>query len=409
VVKSAQVVYGRLLSLTPDCDGSLPYDVFDLLALEEDGTTTNMAKKKALRKLFRPDAKHELPFLDFLQSCDSLYKRLRFFRASVGNASVIDHVLESIIDGIFHFILALGLLSVMRFNPWPLLVSMSTLLVSISFAVGSSASKYIEGILLIAFRRPYDLGDRIYMTDPSQVNVDYNYCSSWFIEGTAFCCSTGLDLRNRLLTSSSRALLLLSADINLFYTTVRYAGTNEVATVNNGAISNMRIINGNRSPSAMVWFQLPFHISILDGNKLDKLKAALEKYAQDHPRSWHSFAYCRVDKYHVEIEQVVITIGFQHRSAWQDLTRILFAKSDLVAYTWRVAKNLDVCYEELPKRDLLYYAGELKDGGEKDYRRDLHHRDNIVSQPKGVASDQTAVSNDSANAMFLSQLRKSHM
>ena len=72
------------------------------------------------------------------------YKRLRFFRASVGNASVIDHVLESIIDGVFHFVLALVLLSIMRFNPWPLLVSISTLLVSVSFAVGSSASKYIE-------------------------------------------------------------------------------------------------------------------------------------------------------------------------------------------------------------------------------------------------------------------------
>ena len=143
VIDSAHTVYYRLLSLNPERD-SLSCEVIDLLALEDDGVTINMPKKKALRKLYRPDANQELSFLAFTQSCDSLYKRLRFFRASVGNASVIDHVLESIIDGIFHFVLALVLLSIMRFNPWPLLVSISTLLVSVSFAVGSSASKYIE-------------------------------------------------------------------------------------------------------------------------------------------------------------------------------------------------------------------------------------------------------------------------
>ena len=78
---------------------------------------------------------------------------MRYFRASVGNASVIDHALESIVDGFYNFILCLVMLSILQINPWPLLVSISTLLVSVSFAVGPSAAKYIEGILLIAIRR----------------------------------------------------------------------------------------------------------------------------------------------------------------------------------------------------------------------------------------------------------------
>lgn len=143
VISSAHTVYHKLLKMTPGRD-MLSCDIFDMLAEEDDGVTVNRAKKKAFRKLFRPDANNELSSLAFIQSCDSLYKRLRFFRASVGNASVIDHALESIIDGIFNFVLALTLMSMMRFNPWPLLVSISTLLVSVSFAVGSSASKYIE-------------------------------------------------------------------------------------------------------------------------------------------------------------------------------------------------------------------------------------------------------------------------
>lgn len=88
-----------------------------------------------------------------LKSCDTLYKKLRYFRASVANATVIDRVLESIIDVLFGFVLFLVVLSILHFNFWPLLVSSLTLIVSFSFALGASASKLIEGILLIVGRR----------------------------------------------------------------------------------------------------------------------------------------------------------------------------------------------------------------------------------------------------------------
>ena len=181
MVTSAHRVYEKLLKMSPG-SSRLSCEFYDMLALEDDGATVNHNKRKALRKLFRPDVNNEIGLLPFIQSCDALYKRLRFFRANVGNASVIDHALESICDGAFNFVLLLIILTVMRFNPWPLLVSLSTVLVSISFAVGSSASKFFEGVLLVAARRPYDLGDRIYMHDPSVLISDgLWYC--WFVEG----------------------------------------------------------------------------------------------------------------------------------------------------------------------------------------------------------------------------------
>ena len=57
---------------------------------------------------------------------------------------VIDKVLEGIVDAIFGFVLALVVLQFNSFNPWPILVSMSTLLVTFTFAVGPSAAKSIE-------------------------------------------------------------------------------------------------------------------------------------------------------------------------------------------------------------------------------------------------------------------------
>jgi hypothetical protein len=142
MIISAEVVYNRLMHLSPEPD-VLSFSVFKILLLQEDGDE-DKDKRKALRNLFRPDRNDNLPLLSFVQTCDTVYKKIRYFRASVGNASVIDQVLESIIDVVFYFVLVLVVLSILNLNPWPLLVSMSTLLVTASFAVGPSCAKAIE-------------------------------------------------------------------------------------------------------------------------------------------------------------------------------------------------------------------------------------------------------------------------
>jgi hypothetical protein len=142
MIVSAEAVYYRLRVLSPDTSMLSFSNVFQLL-LEEDGTEDKI-KKRALRNLFRPDADGQLSLVSFVQSCDAAYKKIRYFRASVGNASVIDHVLESIIDAFFFLCLGLIGLSMLNFNPWPLLVSLSTLMVAGSFAIGPTCAKAIE-------------------------------------------------------------------------------------------------------------------------------------------------------------------------------------------------------------------------------------------------------------------------
>jgi hypothetical protein len=73
-----------------------------------------------------------------------VYRQLRYFRASVGNSRVIDRQAEIIINMIFGFLLFLVILAMLSFNPWTLLVSMSTLLVTASFAVGPTCARAIE-------------------------------------------------------------------------------------------------------------------------------------------------------------------------------------------------------------------------------------------------------------------------
>ena len=159
---------------------------------------------------------------------------------------------------------------------------------------------------------------------------------------------------------SLRHLFSVSPDINLFHTTIRYAGTNEVATINNGSIANMRIINGARSPNAAVWFQFAYKANLMEQGNMDKIKAALENYAKENPRDWHSYGYFRVDEVHPDLEKLVVTIGMNHRSAWQDLVRILEAKAKIMTWLMEYSRQLGVIYDELPKRDIVYYAGDVR-------------------------------------------------
>ena len=142
LINSAQILYQRLLRLAPG-SYSLPFSVLSVLAENGDGTIDKQ-NRKSIENLFAADGDGEIPILAFIQSCDVVYRKLRYFRASVANASVIDKVLESIINSFYMFGLTLVILSVLNFNPWPLLVSISTLLVSFAFAIGPTAAKSIE-------------------------------------------------------------------------------------------------------------------------------------------------------------------------------------------------------------------------------------------------------------------------
>lgn len=125
----------------------------------------------------------------------------------------------------------------------------------------------------------------------------------------------------------------------------------------------MRIVNGQRSPNAVVWFQFPFRPTLIqEPGMMDKIKAALEGYARDHPRDWHSYSYFRVDDVFPDQEKLVVTIGMQHRSSWQDLAGILEAKAAIRCWLMEYCHKLGVLYDELPKRQVMYYGGALKDG-----------------------------------------------
>ncbi len=71
---SAQRVYQRLLKKTPDT-GVLHFDTLATLAIDKRGKL-NKEKARALIRLFRPDRNGNLTLLDFVKSCDNMYKKV---------------------------------------------------------------------------------------------------------------------------------------------------------------------------------------------------------------------------------------------------------------------------------------------------------------------------------------------
>jgi len=168
-------------------------------------------------------------------------------------------------------------------------------------------------------------------------------------------------------------------DINLVNTTLRYARTNEVSIVSNSSITASRIINCNRSPNALVVFEMLLHISFLEEGKLSAFENALTKFVKEHPRAWDRLMFVRRDEVDADDEKVQVTIQIRHRSSWQDAGRILVQRGNLIKFVHETAVRLKIVYSSPPHRRLLYRGGTLKDGRVQDYKANLLQPNNIRS------------------------------
>ena len=248
-----------------------------------------------------------LSVLHFVQSCDSVYRKLRYLRASQGNATQIDGVLESIFNSIFGFFLGLAIMAILNLKPWAFLVSMSTVLVSFAFAFGPSVAKMIEGMMMIAVRRPFDLGDRIsIVADSAGASNNIPSHETWIVE-----------------------------DCNLFTTTLRLDQTNEVSTVTNGSIANQRIVNHARSVKALVNLTLPMRIDATN-DQVSMVQSAIEQYIQDN-RSWASLVSFRIKEVDSGNSLLVYSAKIQHVKSWQDLSPIQDATGGKLDYYFCVS------------------------------------------------------------------------
>lgn len=321
-VQSAILVFRKLQKFLPADDASkkekdnnidlLCFDVIGALAFREDGTL-DASCAQGLLQLFLPDKDHETSLDSFVQSIDAVYKQILFLGASMSNTSKIDSVLEDGFNVAFYGALSVMVLSLVGWNPWPLLASLGTMLLSLAFALGPSCAKSIEGVLAIAVRRPFDLGDRISLA--SGLGGSASLSDTWIVE-----------------------------DINLTTTTLRFAGTNEVSTINNSSLSGARIVNCARSPKAIVRFRIAFRVSVSQ-QQLQSFRQGLEAYLLDHPQNWAGLLLFANDGVQSDDGFIVYNVSVQHVKAWQELSKIVVNRGELEREANRIAHELEIHYE----------------------------------------------------------------
>ena len=211
---------------------------------------------------------------------------------------------------------------------WTVFLSFNTFFLGFIFLFGAAASNFFEGLLLIFVRRPYDIGDRIATSNPKS-ETDPNGSSTWYVD-----------------------------NVTLFTTTVRFATTNEVATYSNGSIAQLRIINANRSPTAIVSVLIKFGLET-PFNKVTVFRAAVENFINARPREWIALSGFRATRVEADLGFIEYKVVINHREKWQNIGPILQSKADLSSFILEVTKRLDMKYESPPMPVNLSAAGPM--------------------------------------------------
>ena len=181
----------------------------------------------------------------------------------------------------------------------------------------------LQGVLLIAVRRPFDLGDRILVSPPDNVN-NYGYKYTWIVE-----------------------------DINLFTTTLRFASTNEVATVNNGTLALLRIVNCARSFNAVVSFQLKFELDKVSSDVIQIFRSEVEQFLKEKKSSWESLLFCRCDEIDYDYNKAVFILRAKHQRTWQEAPIILASQAELSWRCMEIGKQMGINYNSpTPRREI---------------------------------------------------------
>ncbi len=142
-------------------------------------------------------------------------------------------------------------------------------------------------------------------------------------------------------------------DITLQTTTLRFAATNELATLVNHSIAHSRIVNHARSSKALVTVMIRLNLNSTT-EQVDSFKQSITKYVASLPRVWSDLLIFRVQSVNFDSQYVEYMMRFTHVKTWQDLGPIFINKGELERYCVNVAINLGICWESsVPYMNIL--------------------------------------------------------
>ena len=142
-------------------------------------------------------------------------------------------------------------------------------------------------------------------------------------------------------------IFLLYLDIDIFYTTVRFGATREVATLSNGSLVRCRIINARRSDDAQLMIRMKFGINT-SSQQIHLFQSALEKFIDDRPQEYHNTLGFRLNTVVADLGYIEYMIIVQCRSSWQKIGSVLDSRAKVNSFCLELQKQLDMRYVAPP-------------------------------------------------------------
>lgn len=157
-------------------------------------------------------------------------------------------------------------------------------------------------------------------------------------------------------------------------TTTRNAATNEVATYSNSSLADLRIINANRSPKAIVFLDFKFGVDA-SHDKRKLFQTVVEKFVKSRPREWFALLGLRATSVEADRGFINYIIIVQHRDSWQNMGAISTSKAELASYCLEVTKKLDMRFMAPPMPITLSMKNDKDADVEKDFQKAFMEKD----------------------------------
>ncbi len=248
---------------------------------------------------------------DLLLFTEAAVTGFQSLRGTLNSLSAVTRALSLLANVLLMIVFIIFGVLLFDIDVQPVLISIGTVLVSVSFAIAGPAGNFVESLIFLLVTRPYDMGDR----------VRFNGGITMFVHK--------MDL----------------------YTTTFERNDGTYVTYRNAVLAAGEIRNEKRSGYATIQVQMDISMDATP-EQLEAMNGAVVNYVRNRPQSWRS----GVIEFHIyslnpERNSMSVAFWLRHRHPFQNGTAVFGDTSLFLLFVSRLFKKMGIRYS-LPKQPI---------------------------------------------------------
>lgn len=266
---------------------------------------TNLIDVEKAFNLFDTNADGVVEMPEFLAAVETLYDEWRNLRAALTGRASTQNALDMILNVAFVVAAMTTVLMVFEIPVIQVFVPLGTVLVSASFAIGTSLSNVVSSLIFVLVTRPYAVGDRV--------------TASGVLNGEEMLMVKQIDV---LTTTFVRVI-------------------NKAIIVPNHQLLNMNVENFKRSPPATLRVELCVSI-LTTAVQLEHLRVLINAYLATQRAAWKPTCMVRISG--LRDQSIVMTLWMQSHYLWQDVPRLFKAIFEFYVHLFEAMRQCSISF-----------------------------------------------------------------